>query len=215
MFSISESIALTWWHEKLICFSIWYMNTQVTMFIFLNHRYMLLLWGLFYSTSQEKTQPLTLTSNPGVRSIQTSSNPWPAWQVETLELLRALVPDTLRAKAVNGATPAHDAAFQGEMGRFWRCDSVIGDSCYQETDVIWGFCFSSLFCVFLENEESKSLKCWRFWKPLKEHVQLLSIFTSQPFEPECLSRTAKTKGILRFWSSFTTLHQAHCWRDHM
>ena len=76
-----------------------------------------------------------------------------------MELLRALVPDTLRAKAVNGATPAHDAAFQGEMGRFWRCDSVIGDSCYQETDVIWRFCFSSLFCVFLENEESKSLKC--------------------------------------------------------
>lgn len=34
-------------------------------------------------------------------------------QVAILELLQGLVPDTLRAKARNGATPAHDAAFQG------------------------------------------------------------------------------------------------------
>ena len=34
-------------------------------------------------------------------------------EVAALELLASLVPDTLVAAALNGATPAHDAAFQG------------------------------------------------------------------------------------------------------
>jgi hypothetical protein len=34
-------------------------------------------------------------------------------QVQVLELLQGLAPDTLRQKAKNGASVAHDAAFQG------------------------------------------------------------------------------------------------------
>lgn len=54
----------------------------------------------------------THSKSPGV--AVTIESVFPA-EVETLELLRALVPDTLRAKALNGATPAHDAAFQGHL----------------------------------------------------------------------------------------------------
>ena len=41
--------------------------------------------------------------------------PMPLVKVAVLELLSSLVPDTLTATARNGATPAHDAAFQGPL----------------------------------------------------------------------------------------------------
>lgn len=71
---------------------------------------------------------------------------WPAWKVETLELLRALVPDTLRAKALNGATPAHDAAFQGrKKGEILEIAAIK-----KRMLCIWDFVLVVLICVSWE-----------------------------------------------------------------
>lgn len=120
-----------------------------------------------------------------------------------MELLRALVPDTLRAKALNGATPAHDAAFQGHLKK--RGD--IGDSSYQETDVMYlGFCLGISYLCFLRMRIQHLRNV--------EHIQLLWIFTS----PECLSRTARTQGhlaileLLHDFAPSTLLARSHVGR---
>ena len=157
----------------------------------------------FFSTSLHKTpQPpcdlSTNSKNPGV-AVTIIESVFAA-EVETLELLRALVPDTLRAKALNGATPAHDAAFQGHLKK----GEILEIAAIKKRMLcIWDFDLVFLICV-----------SWEWGFKISEMLNISNCFGS--LRPRNVYRELREpKGTLPFWSSFMTLHQAHCWRDHM
>lgn len=88
----------------------------------------------------------------------------------------------------------------------------IGDSSYQETDVMYlGFCLGSSYLCFLRMR----IQNLRNVEDSESHSRNISNYFRSLRPRNVCPELREPKGTLPFWSSFMTLHQAHCWRHHM